>query len=85
MTDLLKSVSRRTYASVPHGVKPQIVVTLYPGGTIGLRESGRRKSAEYCLDIGRLYVSAVQNKLAVERMRKGKKRADERKLRKELK
>ena len=84
MTDLHHPVSRRTRASVPHGVKPEIVITLYPGGTIGLRESGRRKSAEYCLDVGTLYVRAVQNKLAVERMKKGKKRADERKLRKAL-
>lgn len=47
MTDLNKAVTRRTRANVPHGVKPEIVVTLYPGGTIGLRESGRRRTAEY--------------------------------------
>lgn len=85
MTDLNRPVSRRTRASVPHGVKPEIVVTLYPGGTIGLRESGRRKSAEYCLDVGALYVRAVQNQIACDRMKKGKARADARKLRKLLK
>lgn len=85
MTDLNKAVTRRTRANVPHGVKPEIVVTLYPGGTIGLRESGRRRSAEYCLDIGKLYVRAVESQVAFKRMEKGKKRAQERKLRKLLK
>lgn len=84
MTDLNKPLSRRTRASVPHGVKPEIIVTLYPGGTIGLRESGRRKSAEYCLDVGALYVRAVQNKIAYDRLQKGKAKADARKLRKLL-
>lgn len=84
MTNLLKPISRRTRAAVPHGVKPELVVTLYPGGTIGLRESGRRKSAEYCLDIGALYVRAVQNKIACDRMKKGKAKSDARKLRKRL-
>lgn len=81
MTDLNKAVTRRTRANVPHGVKPEIVVTLYPGGTIGLRESGRRRTAEYFLDLGKLYVRAVENSVAVKRMEKGRKRAQERKLR----
>jgi len=84
MTDLNKAVTRRTRANVPHGVKPEIVVTLYPGGTIGLRETGRRRKHEYCLDIGRLYVRAVQAKLAFEGMQRAKKRAQERKLRRQL-
>jgi hypothetical protein len=87
MTDLKKPITRRAKADVPHGVKSQIVITLYPGergGTIGLREAGRRRSAEYFLDIGALYVRAVQNKIAYDRMNKGKKRAQERKLRRAL-
>ncbi len=85
MTDLNKPVTRRTRAIVPHGVKPEIVVTLYPGGTMGLREAGRRRKHEYCLDIGKLYVRAVENAIATKRMEKGKKRANERKLRRLLK
>lgn len=84
MTSLNKPVTRRTRASVPHGVKPEIVITLYPGGTIGLREAGRRKTAEYFLDVGTLYVRAVQNKIAVERMAKAKARSADRKLRRKL-
>lgn len=44
-------------ARVPHGVKPEIVVSVYPGGEIGLREQGRRD--EYKLDAGVLYVNAL--------------------------
>jgi hypothetical protein len=84
MTSLNKPVTRRISAIVPHGVKPEIVVTLYPGGTIGLRESGRRKKAEYFIDVGSLYVRAVQNKIAFNRMQKAKARSTERKLRKKL-
>ncbi len=84
MTALNRPVSRKTPANVPHGVKPEIVVTLYPGGTIGLREAGRRRESEVCLDVGRLYVRAVQNKLAGERLQKANKRAQARKLRKLL-
>jgi hypothetical protein len=84
MTSLHKPVTRRTRASVPHGVKPELVITLYPGGTIGLRESGRRKKAEYFLDVGALYVRAVQNKIAFDRLQKARARSVDRKLRKKL-
>ena len=84
MTDLNKQISRKTRANVPHGVRGEIIVTLYPGGTIGLRESGRRKASEVCVDVGTLYVRAVQSKIAGERLQRAKKRADERKLRKRL-
>ena len=57
MTDLKKPVRRSTHAVVPYGVSPRIVVTLYPGGFIGLREHKRRR--EYQLGLGSLYVQAV--------------------------
>lgn len=85
MTDLRTVLVRRTRADVPHGVKPEIVVTLYPNATLGLKESGRRRASEVCLDIGKLYVRGVQNRVAVERLTKGKARATERRLRKQLK
>lgn len=84
MTDLRTALVRRTRADVPYGVKP-IVVTLYPNGTLGLKESGRRRKSEVCLDIGKLYVRGVQNRVAVERLTKGKARAAERRLRRQLK
>ena len=63
MTDLLKPIRRvARNLRVPHGIKPDLVVTLHPGGLIGLRESGRRK--EYALDIGELYRAAVVREFA---------------------
>lgn len=57
MTALTKRVVRKTRGRVPHGVRAEIVVTLYPGGIIGLRELGRRK--EYDFEVGALYSRAV--------------------------
>lgn len=44
---------------VPHGVTPSLVISVYPGGQIGLRELGRRD--EYKLDAGTLYVQVMLN------------------------
>lgn len=69
-----KPTRRVVNARTPHGVRPQIVVTVYPNATIGLRELGRRK--EYCLDAGALYVSAVireVSKAKADRKKRGRK------------
>ena len=58
MTTCTKPVRRKCQAHVPHGVTPQIIVTIYPGGCIGLREWRRRK--EYTFEVGELYVQAVR-------------------------
>jgi hypothetical protein len=84
MTTLSKIVSRLASVSVPHGVKPEIVITLYPGGTIGLRESGRRKATEVYIDAGTLYVRCLANRVTGARLAKAKAKAEERKLRKRL-
>lgn len=58
MTTLKKPVKRTTTVnSVPHGINPRLVITLYPSGAIGLREHGRRK--EYLVDAGTLYARLV--------------------------
>lgn len=62
MTDLTKPVRRSTAARVPHGVTPRLIVTIYPGGLLGLREHRRRK--EYHLDLGTLYVQAIRQEVA---------------------
>lgn len=46
MTRLTKPVKRTTGWAAPYGVKPEVVITLYPGGRIGLRELGRRKEVQ---------------------------------------
>lgn len=57
MTKLVKPVKRTATCQVPHGVNPSLVITLHPGGVIGLRESRRRR--EYLIAAGRLYAQLV--------------------------
>ena len=56
-TPLKKLLRRQVTASVPYGVNPQIIITLYPNGILGMRESRRRR--EYCAAIGTVYQQAV--------------------------
>lgn len=60
MTESTKPVRRKIRARVPHGVKPCLVVTLYPAGVLGLRELGRPANTEQKLHVGELYVAAVK-------------------------
>jgi hypothetical protein len=57
MTTLVKPLRRQTTWRAPHGVAPKVVITLYPGGQIGLREMGRRK--EITVDAATLYARAL--------------------------
>ena len=52
-----KPVRRKVRVKAPHGVNPELVITLYPGGIIGLREAGRRR--EYHVAAGSLYARLV--------------------------
>jgi ArsR family metal-binding transcriptional regulator len=45
-----------------------LVITLYPGGLIGIREARRRK--EIKLDAGQLYLAAVAQEAADSRKRR---------------
>lgn len=63
MTLLTKPVTRSTPWSAPHGVARSVVITLYPGGIIGLREHRRRKEVK--MDAATLYTRAL---LAEQRM-----------------
>jgi hypothetical protein len=62
-----KPTKRAVSARVPHGVKDTLVVAVYPGGMIGLRELGRRK--EYTLEVGTLYVSAIRAEIRAKKRR----------------
>lgn len=76
MTDLRKPTKRIARGCrVPHRVKPDLVITLYPGGTVGIRELGRRKEVQ--LDAGVLYVQGLlaearESKKARQRQRRGR-------------
>ena len=67
MTRLSKPVTRRTSWNAPHGVNPEVVITLYPGGVIGLREARRRKEVQ--VNASTLYTRAL---LAEQRAKKAK-------------
>jgi hypothetical protein len=70
MTSLKKPVSRTTTWRAPHGVAPQVVITLYPGGVIGLREHRRRKEVQ--LEAAQLYTRALLEERRKERRRSSK-------------
>jgi hypothetical protein len=57
MTDLTKAVRRTSAWPAPHGVAPRVVISLYPGAIIGLREYRRRK--EIKLAASTLYAQAL--------------------------
>lgn len=57
MTRLVKPVQRRTTWNAPYGVAREVVITLYPGGVIGLREARRRKEVQ--LQAATLYAQAL--------------------------
>ncbi len=55
-----KPVSRTVAIRRPSSAyKDALVVTIYPGGILGLRERGRRQDSEIRLDLGELYVGAL--------------------------
>lgn len=68
MTLLSKPVRRRTAWAAPHGVAPEVVITLYPGGMIGLREVRRRK--EVVLSASSLYTRALMAEQREKRRKK---------------
>ena len=59
MTTLVSKPVRRKVriAGMPHGIRPDLVIALYPGGIIGLREVGRRR--EYQVAAGVRYARLV--------------------------
>ena len=62
MTAATRPVRRKVRsAHIPHGVNPDIVVTIYPGAVIGLREARRRR--EYKVEVGALYARLVRGAL----------------------
>ena len=58
MTRLTKPVRRVVSHRTSHAIG-ELVITLYPGGIIGIRESRRRK--EVTLDASVLYIRAIRD------------------------
>lgn len=54
-----KAVRRQVTAHVPRGINPEIIVTVYPHGVIGLREARRRRGSEQQIEVGGLYTMLV--------------------------
>jgi hypothetical protein len=72
MTTAKKPVTRKVFSRpAAYGVRAELAVTLHPGGTLSIRESGRKASSELFIDLGELYVMLVRRKAAsVKRDRK---------------
>jgi hypothetical protein len=69
MTMLHKPVTRHTETLVRDGAKRRnLVVTLYPGGVIGLRPSKTRREELLTLEVA--YALAVRQRVAKERAEK---------------
>jgi len=65
MTDLSKSLTRRLNATVrDDGKSRRLVITLYPGGVIGLRPEKTRR--EELLPVAAAYSMAVKMRVAQE-------------------
>ena len=64
MTDLKKTVSRRTVAPYSNA-RRRLVVALMPGDVIAIREERRRKW--YVAPVGRVYQQVMEWNLAQER------------------
>jgi hypothetical protein len=56
-----------------------MVITLHPGGIVGIREVGRRSKSEVCFEAAELYVDGVRRRIAKERAEKRKARKARRK------
>lgn len=57
MTRATKPIARLLYSrNVPHGVKPELVVTIYESGVIGIREKGRPRRFEQQREVGGIFV-----------------------------
>lgn len=64
MTRLKREVRRLTTTPAQHGIRPDIIVALYPahgphGPRIGLKELGRGRASEVTADVGGLYARLV--------------------------
>lgn len=58
MTELTKPVKRvATVREMPHRFRNRLVITLYPGGIVSVREARRAESVEF--DLAKLYASAI--------------------------
>lgn len=69
MTDLNKPVKRKTNTMIrDRGRLRQIMITIYPNGTIGLRPMGTRQ--EEVLTMESCYSLAVKQRVAKERIEK---------------
>ena len=53
-------VRRMVVTRAPHGVRPEIVVSLYPNGTVGLKEARRPARTEKFITLAELYVYLIE-------------------------
>lgn len=56
-----KPLARLLYTRPSHGIRPEIVVTIYPTGELGFRELGRPSRTEQRLGVATLYEGAIRS------------------------
>lgn len=69
-TRLTKPVRRAATVPYTHGIKPELVVTLYPGGVLGIREQRRPARTEVKVAIATIYQRALWARTPVRRSRR---------------
>jgi hypothetical protein len=73
MTTLSKPVTRRAVTRpAAYGVRSTLIISLHPGGTISIREAGRRGKSEVFFDAAQLYVDGVRKQAAKAKAEKRK-------------
>lgn len=79
MTALNKPITRKAYTRpAAYGVRAELVISLHPGGVVGIREAGRRSGSEVFFEASELYVQGVRARIAKQRAEKRKARAAKR-------
>lgn len=79
MTTLTKPITRKAHTQpAAYGVRPELVISLHPGGIIAIREAGRRAASEICVYAASIYVDAIRAEAAAKRAEKRKARAAKR-------
>ncbi len=79
MNTLTKPITRKAHTqTAAHGVRPELVISLHPGGIIAIREAGRRATSEVCVFAASIYVDALRAEAAAKRAEKRKARAAKR-------
>ena len=82
-TELNKAVTRKVGLRIDNRIAATpFVVSIYPSGDIGIRESGRRKQNEIRVPLSSIYLLGVKAQVEADRKEKSAKKRTKRNARK---